>query len=288
MKNIRKWLIWVLLVVLPLFAGCEHPGCGTDTDDTPAPVDNSADYALPGDYPVCSYTDSLTDAQYSSARMYYPCAASGPFGATTLVTDQVKEASAWMAEHLAGHGIVVLNITPNGRGGSIYQSAHNGGIAKLRSENDRTDSPIYQSINTVYLQVLGVNFGAKGALMAAADQSSHIRSTLAINSGSTNSDVSVIQSSVALMTSMGEEAASGDVVRNLFESLPQDIEKAYIQFACEQIGWNDIDPQNPTQKELYLKAQIVYWTKFFFTDETISPKDPEGVAAWTYSDGANR
>lgn len=144
--------VWALLVV----AGCESSGCGTG--DNPEPVDNDADYALPGNHTACTYTDDLSDSRYHSARMHYPCTGSGPFGATTLVDGRSKE-NVWVAEHLASHGIAVLSITADFSEvvAEIYENAHKGGIATLRAESGRGASPVYRKIHTGYLQVLGAD-----------------------------------------------------------------------------------------------------------------------------------
>ena len=131
------------------------------------------DTSLPGPYRAASYSEGLGDAGYASAIVYYPAAStSGLLPATTLVAGytNTKEQIIWMADHLATHGFVVIAFTPTSNfslNATDWSLGHIAAFQKLKSENQRSGSPLFGRIDPERLGLMGFSMGGAGSIIAA-------------------------------------------------------------------------------------------------------------------------
>lgn len=99
----------------------------------------------------------------SSVRVFYPNDSSS-HNAVTLSGGFInsKENMYWLAEHLAKNGIIVFALSAsNNLSVSGYESAHNGCITLINSENARFLSPIYGKVKKIGL--IGYSMGGGAA-----------------------------------------------------------------------------------------------------------------------------
>lgn len=151
----------------------------------PGVVAELDDPAERGPYSVKSYTDSLNSTGYHSAIIYYPVG-SGPFPATTLTAGftNEKEDIVWLAQQLASHGIATLVFTPTTTyiaDARIWAKGHVAGIATLKRENLRFDSPLQGQLDTDRLGLMGYSLGGAGSVIAANELEGEIKAVVPMN-----------------------------------------------------------------------------------------------------------
>ncbi len=144
-----------------------------DASKAPSSV-NLKDPGKPGPYQVQSYSDNfLIDAGYQSARVYYPSDA--PMTMTLPGTSlsggftNTKEDMAWLGQHLASHGFIVLAFTPTNNRSldpNIWATGHKASLVVLKAENLRTGSPINNRLKADKLGIMGFSMGGAGTIVA--------------------------------------------------------------------------------------------------------------------------
>ncbi|OHD67452.1 MAG: hypothetical protein A2W19_03225 [Spirochaetes bacterium RBG_16_49_21] len=220
-----------------------------------------------GSFTKCTYTSNLSDSGYSSAMVYYPCErSSGPFPATTLTGGYTNTYSdmSWIADHVVTHGFIVIGMTPNNNLGnnSQWTTAHKAGIAKLKSENTRSASPIYGIVDTANLQVMGYSKGGGGALLAAASLGTQLQSTQAFApymDGSYN--LSGIRADTICYTGTSDSIASPSKVVDMYNSLPDSIERTLGYFnGFSHLTWINSGSSSYHNQAL---VYITSWMKYY-------------------------
>src|SRR5690606_108150 len=72
--------------------------------------------------------------------------------------------------------------TPNNPVGfnPVFELAHKSGYAQILAQNEDSNSPIYNLVDTTNIGMLGYSYGAAGALMAANDLGDQVQSVVAL------------------------------------------------------------------------------------------------------------
>jgi len=243
---------------------------------TPLPPSSS------GSDTVCSYTSGLSSTGYSSARVSYPCGLSkASYPSTTLTGGytNTKEQMYWLANHLTSHGYIVITMTPNNIYGTppVWQTAHKAGITKLKAENTRTTSPIYNKVNVNKLSLSGFSMGGGGTLLAAADLKSEIKTAipLAPYLGTSSPNYSSINAKTLIQAGSNDTVSYPSTVASYYQSLPTSISRALATFnGASHLDW--IDTGNKTQQARF-KTLITSWMKVYLDGDS---------EYFTYLDGA--
>ncbi len=264
-----------VLVLMALFA---LVGYGCDFSRTPtspaSPGSNSGgaiDPTQKGEFTKCTYTENLDDQDYSSAIVYYPCEKkAGPFPASTLTggwTNE-KEEMDWIGSHLVTHGYILIAMTPNDKMGynPQWRKAHNAGIAKLKSENKRSGSPIAGLVKTDALQIMGYSKGGGGTLLAAHDQGANLKTAQAIAPYmDTSYNIGNIKASTIIYTGVKDKVAPASQSLGMFAALPKSIDRtlAYFNGFGHMVWWNNGDADAHTKALTY----IVSWMKVYLSGD---------------------
>lgn len=229
----------------------------------------AADPAGKGPHAVCRFSERqhLITPEYHNAVIYFPCEKKdGPFAATTVTGGwtNVLEDMNWISRHVVTHGYVVIAITPNDNMGKNpeWRRAHNAGLAKLKSENQRKNSPIYGLVNTDALQIMGFSKGGGGALMAGADQREDVKSIQAMAPYADGGyDFSGIKGATLLITSRADRLAPAQKVHTMFASLPTHMDRTLASFrGFRHLEWLPVGLAENHKKALTL---IVAWMKVY-------------------------
>lgn len=229
--------------------------------------------ANPGADSVCAYTSGLSSSSYSSARVTYPCGLSkSTYPATTLTGgySNTKEDMTWLANHLTSHGYIVIAITPNNIFGTPpgWATAHKGGISKLKSENTRSASPIFNKIDTKKLAVSGFSMGGGGALLAAADLKTQIAVALPLAPylGFSSPNYSSISAKTLIQAGASDTVSYPSVVASYYQSLPTSISRALTTFrGATHLDW--INSGSATQHARF-KTLVTAWMKVYLDGDS--------------------
>lgn len=132
------------------------------------------DPGKPGPYQVQSYSDAnLTSAAYQSAQVYYPIDAplmqTLPGSSLSGGFTNTKEDMAWLGQHLASHGFIVLAFTPTNNRSldpNIWATGHKGSLEVLKAESQREGSPIKGRLKADKLGIMGFSMGGAGTILA--------------------------------------------------------------------------------------------------------------------------
>lgn len=300
-RNIRKFM--PLLITLFLFAligfGCDDPAFqGPAQDNTfQTPTQGSVAPTDRGPYTKCTYssdnsdrngrTAQLSDRDYRDAIVYYPCEKNaGPFPATTLTGGftNTKEEMDWVGSHVVTHGYVVIAMTPNNEmGTNIYwRQAHNAGIAKLKSENNRSGSPISGLVNTNALQIMGFSKGGGGTLLAASDQGAAVKSAqaLAPYMDSQTYNINGVRAATICYTGTDDRVAPPQPVVRMYNSLPFSIEKTLAYFrSMPHAAWMMDGTYEQHQKAL---TYITSWMKVHLSGDSSYAGYIDGSQNWFF------
>ena len=160
-------------LICSIIISCALVGCGADVEMNGPSSE--------GEYSLCSYSDEMYSGYYASAKISYPCGRESQPHAAIVLTGgflDKKETMYWLSDHLTHYGFTVITITPTTIIGPpvTWRDSHIGGYNKLLEENNNPSSPIYMTINTDAISLVGYSFGAAGALMAANELGSQITS----------------------------------------------------------------------------------------------------------------
>jgi hypothetical protein len=262
-------LLLVLLVAVFFAYGCE-PG--------------DSDPSTTGPCSKCTYTLGLSDLGYSSAIVYYPCETEGaPFAATTLTGGytNTKEDMEWLSEHLVSHGFIVIAMTPNNIMGfnDTWQRAHNAGIAKLKSENTRSSSPISGLVRTGDLQIMGFSKGGGGALLAAADQGTGIKTCQGLAPYMDfGYDLSGISAQTIVHTGSSDMIAPANSQgKPMFNDLPSTIDRTYAEYrSASHTDWYGLTGSYRDR----FKTYVTSWMKVYLDGDENYRSFIDGSQDW--------
>jgi dienelactone hydrolase len=172
----RKF-IFTLLTVIPVFSFCQTNSDCSDVTISSATVN--------GGYTVNSYleSDGIRDGDdYYGSTIYYPENTNGLLPSIVIVPGYANpelSIQAW-GSFLASHGIVCMTIGTN----SIFdlvndrKEALQDALISLKAENNRTNSPLFNNLDTNLVALGGWSMGGGGAQLVAVEDPS-IRAILA-------------------------------------------------------------------------------------------------------------
>lgn len=275
-KKLIPFLIVSILLILMGY-GCEAPS---------QPTTGSTEPAAAGQYTKCTYTEGLEDSGYKDAVVYYPCeTGDGPFPASTLTGGftNTKEEMDWAGSHLVTHGYIIIAMTPNNKMGNNpqWRSAHNAGIAMLKSENGRSQSPIAGMVNTNALQIMGFSKGGGGTLLAAHDQGAAIKSAQALAPYmDTSYNISKIKAATIIYTGSDDVVAPPQPVEGMFEALTSSVERTLAYFdEMPHKGWMLDGSAEQHEKAL---TYMTSWMKVYLSGDSSFDGYIDGSQSWFY------
>jgi predicted dienelactone hydrolase len=240
--------------------------------------DPPEDYELsePGDYTGCYFDTNLESSAYRSAFIAYPCETSdGPFPALTFTggITNVKEQMAWLADHVVTYGVILIVMTPTNNISmttDVWKKAMLGGLEMLESENNRPSSPIYHLVDMSRLGIMGFSMGGGGTLKAADTVGEKIKTALSLAPHESRVNPSMynnISVPTLVTTGTNDSICPRDSVRAIFDCLPNDIERLFVNFTnANHVDWMNVLGDKTTQDRF--KTFIVSWLKYYLAGDS--------------------
>jgi len=167
MKRFQTLLIYFLLL-LPFISFCQTNSDCSDVTISSATVN--------GSYTVNSYleSDGIRDGNdYYGSTIYYPENTSGLLPSIIIIPGYANpelSIQAW-GSFLASHGIVCMTIGTN----SVFdlvndrKEALKDALISLKDENNRTNSPLFNNLDTNLIALGGWSMGGGGAQLVAVE-----------------------------------------------------------------------------------------------------------------------
>ncbi|PTU74670.1 alpha/beta hydrolase family protein [Pseudomonas mangrovi] len=222
---------------------------------------------------VCTYTSGLTSFSYRSARVSYPCNLSGTAPATTLTGGftNTKEDMYWLADHLSSHGYIVITMTPTNTLGTplTWETAHKGGIDKLRSENSRFGSAIRGKVDTNRLGIMGFSMGGGGTLLAAADLGSQVKTAVPLAPwlGTLYPSYRNISAKTLIISGSSDTVAFPSTIAGYYRNLPSGLTRGLAEVrGASHFDWFGFTASNAQQTRF--KTLTTAWLKTYLTGDT--------------------
>ena len=165
---IYRKLIFNLLIIIPFFSFCQTNSDCSDVTISSATVN--------GNYNVTSYieSDGIRDGDdYYGSTIYYPQNTSGLLTSIIIIPGYANpqlSIQAW-GSFLASHGIVCMTIGTN----SVFDEVIDRKIAlqdaliSLKAEQNRVNSPLFNSLDTNLIALGGWSMGGGGAQLVAVE-----------------------------------------------------------------------------------------------------------------------
>ncbi len=226
-----------------------------------------------GGQSVCTYSSGLTSLDYASARVSYPCNLSGTAPATTLTGGftNTKEDMYWLADHLTSHGYIVFAMTPTNNLGlpPVWERAHEAGIAKLKSENTRTLSPIRGKVDVNKLGIMGFSMGGGGTLLAAGDLGTQIKTAVPLAPwlGVSIPSYRNIRAKTLVISGASDTVAFPGTIAGYYNNLPTTITRGLAEVrGASHLDW--FGPTASSTQQTRFKTLTTAWLKTYLTGDT--------------------
>jgi dienelactone hydrolase len=167
MKRFQTLLICFLLP-LPFISFCQ-----TNSDCSDVTISSAT---INGSYTVNSYleSDGIRDGNdYSGSTIYYPENTSGLLPSIIIIPGYANpelSIQAW-GSFLASHGIVCMTIGTNSIWDEVIdrKEALQDALISLKAENNRTNSLLFNKLDTNLIALGGWSMGGGGAQLVAAE-----------------------------------------------------------------------------------------------------------------------
>jgi dienelactone hydrolase len=167
MKRFQTPLIYFLLL-LPFTSFCQ-----TNSDCSDVTISSAT---INGSYAVNSYleSDGIRDGNdYYGSTIYYPENTSGLLPSIIIIPGYANpelSIQAW-GSFLASHGIVCMTIGTNSIWDEVIdrKEALQDALISLKAENNRTNSPLFNKLDTNLIALGGWSMGGGGAQLVAAE-----------------------------------------------------------------------------------------------------------------------
>ena len=167
MKKLQTILIYFLLL-LPFISFCQT---NSDCNDV-----TTSSATLNGSYTVSSYleSDGIRDGNdYYGSTIYYPENTSGLLPSIIIIPGYANpelSIQAW-GSFLASHGIVCMTIGTNSIWDEVIdrKKALQDALISLKAENNRTNSSLFNKLDTNLIALGGWSMGGGGAQLVAAE-----------------------------------------------------------------------------------------------------------------------
>jgi dienelactone hydrolase len=176
MKRLQDLLIYFLLL-LPFISFCQ-----TNSDCSDVTISSAI---VNGSYIVSSYleSDGIRDGNdYYGSTVYYPENTSGLLPSIIIIPGYANpelSIQAW-GSFLASHGIVCMTIGTNSIWDEVIdrKEALQDALISLKAENNRTNSSLFNKLDTNLIALGGWSMGGGGAQLVAAEDD-NIKAVLA-------------------------------------------------------------------------------------------------------------
>lgn len=252
--------------------GSSTNGGGVGPSDTPPP--DTSDGLIRGDDPttesatragpfdVETLSDELRDGpDYGTQTLHVPVGAEPPFAGVVVVPGFVSPESsirAW-GPFLASHGIVTLTIGTNSGGDppEVRARALIDGIETLKSENERSGSPVEGAMALDRFAVMGWSMGGGGTLIAA-NTHPELRAAVSLAAWSPGVQFSDNEVPTLLLAGSADPLAGGQS-QGFFASIPEETPKMLFEVAG---GAHDI-ANNPASADGEIGRYGLSWLKVF-------------------------
>ena len=249
-----------------LLAGLSLAAFATVANAGPAPGSSGGER-------VCSYTSGLSSFSYASARVSYPCNLSGTAPATTLTGGftNTKEQMYWLADPLTSHGYIVITMTPTNTLGTplTWETAHKGGIDKLRSENTRFGSSIRGKVDTNRLGIMGFSMGGGGTLLAAADLGNQVKTAVPLAPwlGTLYPSYRNITAKTLVISGSSDTVAFPGTIAGYYRNLPSGLTRGLAEVrGASHSDWYSSFASRSQQTRF--KTLTTSWLKMYLTGDT--------------------
>ena len=164
-------VIFTLLAVIPFFSFCQTNSDCSDVTTSSASVN--------GSYIVGSYleSDGIRDGNdYYGSTVYYPKNISGLLPSIIIIPGYANpelSIQAW-GSFLASHGIVCMTIGTNSIWDEVIdrKEALQDALISLKAENNRTNSTLFNKLDTNLIALGGWSMGGGGAQLVAVQDPS--------------------------------------------------------------------------------------------------------------------
>lgn len=200
-------------------------------------------------YEVRTYDPEPDVAEFSAAIIFYPLTLSfdPPIGAIAFVPGYraSKENYEWWGPALASLGYVVMIIDTNAPDDALEarKNALIAAIDFLKNENEVSDSPLNNKIDTNKLAIMGHSLGGGASLAAAAELGDAIKAVIPLSlyccelGQSFAGDFSSLSVPTLIITSAEDTIAPPAThAKLLYDSIGSSTAKIYMEFATGDHG----------------------------------------------------
>ena len=274
MRAISLSLFIMLFTVPAFFSACGYDKQNAVNDDNPpsGEIIPAADPCIAGPTAWTTFTTGLASENYESAVVYYPADTpedSLPAAVVTHGWMAEKEKMTWLAERLASHGYIVLLFTSLVHGNllaspSDWVTGHTGAIAKLKEENLRPDSPLYQIIDTDRIAIMGHSMGGGGALHTADAMSDEIAAVIGLTPYELGSKPGEnITVPVLVITGENDSVANASMGRDFYDAIAEGTPKLFMTIT--DMVHDDV--QNEGSFHEAQSMAVISWLNYHLKDD---------------------
>ncbi|WP_442480523.1 bis(hydroxyethyl) terephthalate hydrolase [Streptosporangium lutulentum] len=248
----------------------------------PAPTNSSIE-ATRGAFATSSTTvSSLLVSGFGGGTIYYPTStAQGTFGGIAISPGYTASRSsmAWLAERVASHGFVVINIDTNS---TLDQPASRGRQLLAALDYLVEDSSVRTRVDGARLGVMGHSMGGGGTLSAASSRPS-LQAAIPLTGWHTTKSWSSLRVPTLVVGAENDSVAPvSSHSKPFYNSIPASSEKAYLEL-------NGASHFAPNSSNTTIAKYSVSWLKRFIDDDTryeqfLCPSPPNSTTISDYQD----
>ena len=195
-------------------------------------------------YEARTFTTGTDRAEFASATIFYPLTLSfdRPNGAVIMspAYRQTPDAYDWLGVMLASMGVITTILETNTAEDNLEQrkNALIAGVALVREENAKSDSPIYNKIDEAQIGIMGHSLSGGASLRAAEELSDTIKAVVPLApyccelGQSFQGDLSGVSVPTLIIASAEDTIAPPEThARLLYDSINASTSKVYLEFA---------------------------------------------------------
>jgi predicted esterase len=195
-------------------------------------------------FEVRTYDPSVNVVEFAAATIFYPLTLSfdAPNGAIAFAPGYraSKDNYEWWGPALASLGYVVMILDTNAPDSSLddRKQALIAAVEFLKNENNNSDSPLNNKIDSAKIAIMGHSMGAGGALEAAVELGDSIKAVIPLTPYCCEpgqpyaGDLSALTVPTLIIASAEDTVAPpADHARMLYDAIPASTTKVYMEFA---------------------------------------------------------
>ncbi|HYX32701.1 MAG TPA: hypothetical protein VE954_06275 [Oligoflexus sp.] len=221
---------------------------------------------LAGPYTVRSYLPSGSNSGYKSVIVYYPeNSLDEQLPSTTLSGGftNTKEDMSWLGQHLASHGFIVAIFTPTNPyalDARVWSTGHKASLNMLLAESDKSTTPISDRVDRDRMGLMGFSYGGAGAVLAANDLGSKVRSAVTLCAFNPKTSTNPIP--MLFVTGTKDTVASPNRILSAFHNFDTTMPKAFAKFNRVAHG----DMTNGGRYHETIARYTTAWSQVFLAD----------------------